>query len=230
MSKIAYLLEKDLDRYIGLQEVTSLNTISDVATLVEVFEETVKEVSYKRVKMIVMDSENYFYVVVGGSEYEFDLFEFVNRKFNSDAVLSSVNVRYLFPKRLSRGIYDDSSVDEVDDDDIATSYLDEDDLDISGNVEYNLYHVNTGVTLKVEDKGVLIGRSVKKVDYLIRNNGSIGRVHCNVYINNDGHLMIHDFDSLNGTFVNGKKINSSNDVRLVEGDVFVLADEEFRII
>ena len=47
MSKIAYLLEKDLDRYIGLQEVTSLNTISDVATLVEVFEETVKEVSYK---------------------------------------------------------------------------------------------------------------------------------------------------------------------------------------
>lgn len=230
MSKIAYLLEKDLDRYIGLQEVTSLNTVSDVATLVEVFEETVKEVSYKRVKMIVMDSENYFYVVVGDSEYEFDLFEFVNRKFNSDAVLSSVNVRYLFPKRLSRGIYDDSSVDEVDDDDIATSYLDEDDLDISGNVEYNLYHVNTGVTLKVEDKGVLIGRSVKKVDYLIRNNGSIGRVHCNVYINNDGNLMIHDFDSLNGTFVNGKKINSSNDVRLVEGDVFVLADEEFRII
>lgn len=230
MSKIAYLLEKDLDRYIGLQEVTSLNTVSDVATLVEVFEETVKEVSYKRVKMIVMDSENYFYVVVGDSEYEFDLFEFVNRKFNSDAVLSSVNVRYLFPKRLSRGIYDDSSVDDVDDDDIATSYLDEDDLDISGNVEYNLYHVNTGVTLKVEDKGVLIGRSVKKVDYLIRNNGSIGRVHCNVYINNDGHLMIHDFDSLNGTFVNGKKINSSNDVRLVEGDVFVLADEEFRII
>lgn len=230
MSKIAYLLEKDLDRYIGLQEVTSLNTVSDVATLVEVFEETVKEVSYKRVKMIVMDSENYFYVVVGDSEYEFDLFEFVNRKFNSDAVLSSVNVRYLFPKRLSRGIYDDSSVDEVDDDDIATSYLDEDDLGISGNVEYNLYHVNTGVTLKVEDKGVLIGRSVKKVDYLIRNNGSIGRVHCNVYINNDGHLMIHDFDSLNGTFVNGKKINSSNDVRLVEGDVFVLADEEFRII
>lgn len=230
MSKITYLLEKDLDRYIGLQEVTSLNTVSDVATLVEVFEETVKEVSYKRVKMIVMDSENYFYVVVGDSEYEFDLFEFVNRKFNSDAVLSSVNVRYLFPKRLSRGIYDDSSVDEVDDDDIATSYLDEDDLDISGNVEYNLYHVNTGVTLKVEDKGVLIGRSVKKVDYLIRNNGSIGRVHCNVYINNDGHLMIHDFDSLNGTFVNGKKINSSNDVRLVEGDVFVLADEEFRII
>lgn len=230
MSKIAYLLEKDLDRYIGLQEVTSLNTVSDVATLVEVFEETVKEVSYKRVKMIVMDSENYFYVVVGDSEYEFDLFEFVNRKFNSDAVLSSVNVRYLFPKRLSRGIYDDSSVDEVNDDDIATSYLDEDDLDISGNVEYNLYHVNTGVTLKVEDKGVLIGRSVKKVDYLIRNNGSIGRVHCNVYINNDGHLMIHDFDSLNGTFVNGKKINSSNDVRLVEGDVFVLADEEFRII
>lgn len=230
MSKIAYLLEKDLDRYIGLQEVTSLNTVSDVATLVEVFEETVKEVSYKRVKMIVMDSENYFYVVVGDSEYEFDLFEFVNRKFSSDAVLSSVNVRYLFPKGLSRGIYDDSSVDEVDDDDIATSYLDEDDLDISGNVEYNLYHVNTGVTLKVEDKGVLIGRSVKKVDYLIRNNGSIGRVHCNVYINNDGHLMIHDFDSLNGTFVNGKKINSSNDVRLVEGDVFVLADEEFRII
>ena len=230
MSKIAYLLEKDLDRYIGLQEVTSLNTVSDVATLVEVFEETVKEVSYKRVKMIVMDSENYFYVVVGDSEYEFDLFEFVNRKFSSDAVLSSVNVRYLFPKELSRGIYDDSSVDEVDDDDIATSYLDEDDLDISGNVEYNLYHVNTGVTLKVEDKGVLIGRSVKKVDYLIRNNGSIGRVHCNVYINNDGHLMIHDFDSLNGTFVNGKKINSSNDVRLVEGDVFVLADEEFRII
>lgn len=227
MSKVAYLPERDIDKYVGLQEVTVLESVSDVATLLEVFEETVKDVALNKIKSVVKDSENYFYIVVSDSKYDFDLFDFICRTFNEEISISSVNARYLFPKRLSRGIYE--GIVEEDDEDIATSYLDEEDLGISSEVEYELYYPRTGVTLKVGSKGVIIGRSPKKVDFLIRGNNNIGRVHCNLYVNK-GNLMVHDFDSLNGTFVNNSKVHSTEDVKLVEGDILILADEEFRVI
>lgn len=228
MNKIAYLSEKDLDKYVGLEEVVSLNSVSDVATLIEVFEETVKEVSSNRIKSVVKDSENYFYLVISDSIVEFDLFDFICRTFNEEISISCINARYLFPRRLSRGVYE-GSIEEDDDDDVATSYLDEDELGISSEKEFELYYVKTGVNLKVDTKGVIIGRSPKKVDFLIRGNSNIGRVHCNLYVK-DGVLMVHDFDSLNGTFVNNTKVHSSEDVRLSEGDMLILADEEFRVI
>lgn len=228
MSKVAYLPERDIDKYVGLEEVTALESVSDVATLIEVFEETVRDVALNKIKSVVRDSENYFYMVISDSEYEFDLFDFICRTFNNEISISSINARYLFPSRLSRGIYE-GVVDEEDDDDVATSYLDEDDLDLPSEVEYELYYAKTGVTLKVGSKGVIIGRSPKKVDFLIRGNNNIGRVHCNLYVNK-GSLMVHDFDSLNGTFVNNSKVHSSEDVKLVEGDILILADEEFRVI
>lgn len=227
MSKIAYLLEKDLDRYTGLQEVTSLNTVSDVATLIEVFEETIKDISYRRIKSVIKDSEDYYYIVVGEEDSDFDLFSFIGKVFDSDIKITSINARYVFPHRLSRGIYDGDI--EEEDDDVATAYLDEGELDIDKEVEYELYYAKTGVTVKVGSKGLIIGRSPKKVDFLIRGNGNIGRVHCNLYIRN-GVLMVHDFDSLNGTFVNSVKVHSSDDAKLVEGDMLILADEEFRVI
>ena len=223
MGKVAYIPYRDIDNYVGLQEVTTLDSVSDVATLIDVYNETIKEVSYNKIKSVIKDSENYYYLVVSDSESDFDLFDFINRRFKSDVSLSCVNINYLYPRRLSRGIYEGNI--EEEDDDVATSFLDEKDVEL----EYELYYVKTGVTLKVGSTGVIIGRSPKKVDFLIRGNSNIGRVHCNLYIKN-GILMVHDFDSLNGTFVNNTKVHSSEDVKLVEGDVLILADEEFRVI
>lgn len=227
MSKISYLFERDLDNYVGLQRVSVLDTVSDVATLIEVFENTVKDINYKRIKYVVRDFENYFYLVVSDKDENFDFFSFVSECFDSDIKISSINARYLFPSRQSRGIYDS----DVEDEEGATSYLDEEELGFySENPVYELYQQSTGITLKIDNKGMIIGRSPKKVDYLIKDNGSIGRVHCNVYVNNSGKLMIHDYDSLNGTFVNNKRVHSSADVEVHEGDIITLANEEFRVI
>lgn len=227
MSKISYLFERDLDKYVGLQRVSVLETVSDVATLIEVFEDTIKDIDFKKVKYIVKDSEDYFYIVVSDSEENFDFFSFVSECFNSDIRISSINARYLFPKRQSRGIYESNAEEEEE----ATSYLDEEELGFhSENPVYELYQQSTGVTLKIDTKGIIIGRSPKKVDYLIKDNSSIGRVHCNIYVDSRGKLMIHDYDSLNGTFVNNRKVHSSADVEVHEGDTIILANEEFRVI
>ena len=227
MDKISYLLERDLGNYVGLQKVSSLETVSDVATLIDVFENTVKGIDFRRVKYVVQDSEKYYYMVISDKNEDFDFFSFVGDCFKGDINISSINARYLFPKRLSRGIYESSSEDEEE----ATSYLDEGELGFSHeNPVYELYQISSGVTLKVDNKGIIIGRSPKKVDYLIKDNSSIGRVHCNIYVDSMGRLMVHDFDSLNGTFVNNRKVHSSTDIEVHEGDIITLANEEFRVI
>lgn len=235
MGKIPYLLEKDVNKYIELQEVSSLETVSDVATLLEVFEETVKTIDYRRIKYVVEDTEKYYYIVVSDKNEDFDLFGFVNDTFKSEINITCINARLVFPRRLSRGIYaettnslNDSYCDE-DEEDVATSFLDEEELGFSSIKEYELYHAKTGVTVKIGKKGLIIGRSPKKVDYLVRNN-NIGRVHCNLYVDDMGNLKVHDFESLNGTFVNGRKVHVAEDVQLSEADVLTLADEEFRVI
>lgn len=233
MSKIPYLLEKDINQYVGLQEITRLETVSDVATLIEVFEETVRDIDFRKIRYIVKDSENYFYVVVSDGEYDFDLFSFINSHFNFDIKLSSINARYIFPKRLSRGIYEggiEESISKYEEEDVATSYLDEEELGFSTNKRYDLYHVKTGTTVTIDNKGLIIGRSPKKADYLVRNNNNIGRVHCNLYIDSNGYLKVHDFESLNGTFVNGRRVHVTEDVILSDGDELTLADEEFRVL
>jgi len=227
VSKISYLFEKDLDNYIGLSRVSVLETVSDVATLIEVFEDAVRDIDFRKVKYVVKDSENYFYIVVSDREEDFDFFSFVSECFDGDIQISSINARYLFPKRQSRGIYEGDIDDEEEE---ATSFLDEEELGFgTDNRVYELYQPSSGGTLKVDSKGIIIGRSPKKVDYLVRNN-SIGRVHCNLYVDSRGKLMVHDFDSLNGTFVNNRKVHSSEDVEMHEGDILLLANEEFRVI
>lgn len=230
MGKISYLLEQDLDKYMGLQGVETLDTVSDVATLIEVYRHTIKEVDFRKIKYVVKDSENYYYMVISNIEEDFDLFSFIGNCFVEDINVSSINARHLFPSRLSRGIYEPESPLVVEEEDIATSFLDESELDMLEKT-YELYHIKLGVTLTIGNKGLIIGRSPNKVDYLIKGNTSIGRIHCNLYVDSvDNTLKVHDFDSLNGTFVNGLKVHSSNDAVLSNGDILTLANEEFRVI
>lgn len=230
MGKVAYIYDRDLDRYSDLNRVSRLDSVEDVATLVEVFEYTIRSISYRDIRYVVRDSEGYLFLVVGSGGSSFDLFEFIGSAFSGGSRVSACNVRYLFPRSLSRGIFD-GDVDIDDYDDVATSFLDEGDLDLPVGREYKVYYAKMGVSISISGgSGVMFGRSAKKVDFLIRGNSNVGRVHCNLYINGAGELMVHDFDSLNGTFVNGVKVSSSKDVRLVEGDIIVMADEEFKVL
>ncbi|MDR1055737.1 MAG: FHA domain-containing protein [Prevotellaceae bacterium] len=74
---------------------------------------------------------------------------------------------------------------------------------------------------------ILIGRQVSDGNYPVENKySSVGRVHAKISREPDG-LYIEDFDSINGTFVNGiriktKKISLTDKVSLGGADYFQL--------
>lgn len=219
-----YVQRQELENIGGLSLVEKIDSVEDVATILEVFSELKKEIDYKRIENLYKDDDGYFIFSIVDDCTSFDLFSLIRDSFD-DIIISSVNVKYLFPKRLSRGIKPDIDIDEED---IATSYLDEESLGFPNSDKvYSVYYAKTGDTFTISKKGVIIGRS-SKCDYTIEGNTSISRNHCNIFVNDNGSLVIHDFNSYNGTFVNNNKITS--DTILYEGDTFYLADEEFRVL
>lgn len=226
MGKITYLKEEDLNMYSNIEELKTLNSVEDVATLLDVFNEARKSIDFKNIVSVCKDDSDFYYLVVSNTKGNFDLFEFINNSFDNDTKINCLNANYLYPKRLSRGIYDDEDFEE--DDDNPTSFLGDSSLPFE-DVTYKLVYKSHGMTVEIPKQGLNIGRSIKKADFIIKDNKNVGRVHCNIYIDDNGRLMIHDYDSLNGTFVNSKKVISSNDVQVQKGDIIYLADEEFEI-
>lgn len=232
MSRICYIKKEDLNAYDNISNVENLNK-EDVATLLETFEAFLEEgFTYKDISTIVVDTDGLFYVVVDKGCLEFDLYEFINNYYDGDTKVSCINARFEFPRELSRGIfeYNEEEYDEdEEEEDTPTSYLDVNELNLPK--VYKLYYRKHGISIEIsKSNSIVIGRSVKKADFLIRDNGNIGREHCKVYLDEFGKLRVHDYDSLNGTFVNGARVHSSNDVVLNVGDSLVLADEEFEIL
>lgn len=233
MAKISHINKYDVAEYVGLEEA-ELTTVEDVATLIETFMEASNDVDSKQFSSVVMDNERYYYIVVSDTGSTFDLFSFIREKFDSELDINCTNIKYLFPLKYSRGVYDDNKsnlpLEEENDDDIPTSFLDAEDLGIGEDMIYSLYHSKSMSTIKIDKNSVIIGRSPSKVDFLVRGNNNIGRAHCSLYVDSRGKLMIHDFESVNGTFVNNTKVNSFEDVEVKEGDIILLADEEFRVL
>lgn len=75
----------------------------------------------------------------------------------------------------------------------------------------------------------LIGRKQTVVDGLIPGTKPlVGRVHCSIDRRN-GHFYVTSLVSMNGTFLNGKKINLDNEVLLNNDDILQLANVKFRV-
>ncbi len=79
--------------------------------------------------------------------------------------------------------------------------------------------------ITVDKPEYTIGKSSEAVDFAIMNNPAISRKHAVVRWKNNAYYLF-DLNSANGTFVNGKKIDSSG-IRLENHDKVVLADEAF---
>lgn len=227
--KTAYIFEKELDEYSNISKLDTLSCREDVATLLDVYFETLKTINFRRIAGFVSDDENFYYCVVGDNDSDFDLYQFIRDSYVDKSVsCNCVNARYLFPTQLSRGVYDDDGVPTSnisEDDDVPTSYMDVDD----SKSELSLLYAKDNMQIKVSSEGVLIGRSMSKVDFAIRGNTNVGRVHCKVYRRGNKYF-VHDMNSLNGTFVNNNKVHSDEDVQLYVGDVLMLADEEFKVV
>jgi hypothetical protein len=74
----------------------------------------------------------------------------------------------------------------------------------------------------------VIGRLPDQTDHVCRNN-AIGKVHALIRIKGDS-LYINDLNSVNGTYVNGGRIESNKDVEVYDGDCIVLANSEYVLI
>ena len=74
-----------------------------------------------------------------------------------------------------------------------------------------------------------IGKERARVDYCVTNNRTVSRFHATIYRRNDGYYVV-DNNSTNRTFVNGSPIPVQTEIRLRNGDILRLSNEEFDFI
>lgn len=71
-----------------------------------------------------------------------------------------------------------------------------------------------------------IGKERSYVDYFISDNTAVSRSHATIFVRSDG-VYIVDTNSTNHTYVNGTMISSNIEVKLENGVLVRLADEDF---
>jgi hypothetical protein len=71
----------------------------------------------------------------------------------------------------------------------------------------------------------IVGRLAGHVDHILYNN-AVGKLHA-VFIRRDGCCYVKDLNSMNGTFINGKRIESNREELLSNNDNLRLANCEF---
>lgn len=82
--------------------------------------------------------------------------------------------------------------------------------------------------ITVNKESFLIGKNAAIVDGVISYNSAVSRKHCK--ITKDGeHYFVTDLGSVNGTFINGKRIFPNQACPLKDGDTLRLANSDFRI-
>lgn len=234
------------------EEVKGLNTSEDVATFIDTFEEA-KILGYMIAKVISKDGKYIF--VTSERSTGFDFMSQLNNLTPDGVMVSAQNVKLLFGKEKSRGFYEEeqstisdlpefdtgvspqgtegddnrTGILEEEEDVTATGFMDEDDYAEHGveNTTYNLVQTKTGAIIKIVDaRGVTIGRSVSKVDFVV-DSINVSRKHARVYINGKD-CRVHDFESSNGTFVDGMRVRDT-DVTIPVGGVLLLGDVEFKL-
>ncbi len=79
----------------------------------------------------------------------------------------------------------------------------------------------TGHTFDLQSNSTLIGRAVEN-DLQIKDP-TVSRKHLKI-IRKDEKYFVEDFESQNGTWINGQLIQSGEDVEVREGDSIVIGD------
>ena len=75
----------------------------------------------------------------------------------------------------------------------------------------------------------IIGKKPNSVDAVIDYNKAISRVHCKIE-NQNGQYFIVDLESMNGTFVNKKRLLPNVKQQLKNGDIISLASSSFNVV
>lgn len=91
-----------------------------------------------------------------------------------------------------------------------------------------MLQIRTRQTFIINKADFIIGKSEEAADYTVKDNSVISRQHASIKWNKDNYY-IYDLNSVNGTFVNGKKIDGTG-TKLSSHDKVVLANETFEFI
>lgn len=212
------------------QTVSILESVEDVATLIETFEKVRMKTDITKVRD-VMVNEDGFYLFITDENWvdDFDFFGYINSRYSGETLVNCVNARLLFPANLSRGIFEGVLTGELAEEEIPTGFLDEDDMEgIIHKQPRKLFYGKLGVEIPISEEGVIIGRSSKQSDYVIRGNGNVSRKHVKVYKKGNTYF-IHNYEPPNGTYIDGLRVKNFDDVKIEEGNVILLADEEFEV-
>lgn len=94
--------------------------------------------------------------------------------------------------------------------------------------QLSLVSVNSDYEVKfVIDKPIfIIGKKADSVDGVISHDKTVSKIHCKI-IQRDNRYYIEDMESLNGTYVNNKKIEQSKRALISRGDIIKLSKVEF---
>lgn len=80
--------------------------------------------------------------------------------------------------------------------------------------------------IRINSANFIIGKERAKVSYCVMDNTSVSRTHATIR-NRGGVAYLADMNATNGTFVNGVRLNPGQEMALKNGDIILLADEEF---
>lgn len=110
--------------------------------------------------------------------------------------------------------------------------------------EWNMYRVNCGydmgitvhprqrndsrIILLSDHRKLQFGRNSVKNDVVLSNKRT-SSVHCAI-ITRNGESYIHDLNSTNGTYLNGKLVTNENGEKLYDGDVICLSIYRMQVI
>lgn len=89
-----------------------------------------------------------------------------------------------------------------------------------------LVRVNTNERIMITKQAFKIGKASMGVDYSVRGNGAVSRVHA-IITNRDNVYYIKDNKSTNHTYVNGKVVDEGQEELLTHDSKIMLGDEEF---
>lgn len=103
---------------------------------------------------------------------------------------------------------------------------DSEDYEDSQNSFATICRLSTDETMVIEENEFYLGKSKKINGFSIDGNQTISRRHAMI-TRRDGQYYIRDLESVNHTYVNGRKVKFHKEVLLYDGDIIQLANEDF---
>lgn len=89
-----------------------------------------------------------------------------------------------------------------------------------------LIRSKTGERVDIHGNAFTIGRKKAAVDYCIENNKTVSGTHAKI-VSHNGEYFVVDLNSSNYTYVNGRMIQSNEEVILADGTKLCFSDEDF---